>query len=267
MARLALKKEFWVACVVYFVFVKLGKWFIGRATVYKLRLQIDSQAFSSAQQQTVRALNECTNDKIAACPIITHVDSHVREKHKKIPVMARDRYVAVCHLVTAAWANNCVTVVHDTPGTPDDLPDLEPTNGHLGDSDGPKPIIPTRNNTAPLNLLRRSVRIVRKTWHQLFTDIQLGQARKLPGEDKIVEEYSGVVCGPELFDITAAFRGDEPDEVAGVSRHLRQLKSLVTNDVIPRDILEDAAQRLNTATDIICGIVSDLATEHYLVAY
>ena len=53
------------------------------------------------------------------------------------------------------------------------------------------------------------------------------------------------------------------DEVAGVSRHLRQLRSLTTGDLISRTISPEASARLTMATDILCDVLGGLAGEHY----
>jgi len=255
---------FWRALGLFVALVFLAQRLLRRRTVWKVQLRIESQAFSIARGQKTRAMQETTSDKVAATPIITHVENHVKNAHSHMPVELRDKYLAICLLITSAWADNRVNVVQTTPGEPDTEAVQDNSGEYLGDLGAAKRLLATRTNTCPPNVWRRSVRVIKRTWDQLFVDVQQGRDRTLPGQDEIKEYYSGVVTGPELFDITEGFAGGVEDEIAGVSRHLRQLRSTLTGDYLPKEISQEATDRLNTATDIICRIVSLLANEYFL---
>jgi len=255
---------FWQSVFIFFVVFYVLRWLSRSRTVWTVRLKIESQAFSIAQIQKTRAMNESTSDKVAACPIITHVANYVMTEHKQVPVAIRDVYLHVCLLIAAGWADNRVREVECTESEPDTAPVESTERESLGDLGKQKRLLKTRNNTAPPNVWRRSVRVFKKSWSQLFDDVQRGQTRKLPDADEECETYCGVVSGPEFFKVTEGFEGGVEDEIAGVSRHLRQLKSLVTGEYIPREISPDAAERLDKATELICRFVVALVDEHYL---
>lgn len=255
---------FWQALGVFFVVRFLVDWLTRRRTVWKVQLRIESQAFSIARGQKTRAKQETTSEKVAATPIITHVENHVKTAHANMPVELRDKYLAICLLISSGWADNRVQVVQTTPGEPDAEPVQDNKRESLGDLGVEKRLLRTRNNTCPPNVWRRSIRVIKKSWNKLFDDVQRGQDRVLPGQDEIKEHYSGVVTGPEFFDITEGFEGNMDDEIAGVSRHLRQLKSTLTGEYIPREISTEAELRLDIATGIICFIVGALANKHFL---
>lgn len=262
--QLAGQPLFWQSVCVFFIVGYLVNWATYRRTAWCVRLKIESQAFSIASTQKIRAQQETTSEKVAACPIITHVCNHVMVTHAKMPVTARDKYIAICVIITSGWANNRVRVVDETAAEPDSTTPEDNPRESLGDVGNAKRLLLTRNNTAPPNVWRRSVRVLIKPWTRLFDDRQRGQDRTLPGDDGIKEYYCGLVTGPELIDITPGFCGDQTDEIAGVSRHLRELKSTVTGEGLDREISPEAEARLNMATDIICSIVKVAAKAHFL---
>jgi hypothetical protein len=255
---------FWQPLGVFFVVGVFANWLSRRRTVWKVQLRIESQAFSIARGQNTRAKQESTSEKVAAAPIITHVENHVKTAHTHMPVELRDKYLAICLLITSGWADNRVRVVQTTPGEPDAEPVQDNKRECLGDLGVAKRLLRTRNNTCPPNVWRRSIRVFKKSYHKLFDDVQRGQDRVLPGQDEIKEHYCGVVTGPEFFDITEGFEGSMEDEIAGVSRHLRQLKSTPTGEYIQQEISQEAEARLDMATGIICSIVGVLASKHFL---
>lgn len=259
------QKEFWQSIFVTIVVYRVLQWFLQRRAVWSVRLRVESQALAAATTQTTRALQETTTDRVAATPIISHVENHVRTAHGNMPVEAREKYLAICRLVAAGWADNRVTIVDVTEGVENEPEDLDPlivNTESLGNVGAEKRILLTRVNTAPPNLLRKTVRIVKRTIAQLFNDIQYGQKRTLPGMDGIVEQYCGVITGPELMDISAGFTGGCEDEIAGVSRHLRQLKSLVDGEYIESTISTAAEERLDQACDVIARILRLAAIDH-----
>jgi len=249
---------------VFVVMYVLLKWLTRRQTIWVVRLRVESQALSVARTQKTRAMQETTSDKVAACPIITHVENHVRVTHARMPIEVRDKYLAVCILVASAWADNRLRIVQATAGEPDVTTPQETTAESRDASGSKKRLLPTRNNQCKPNSWRRSVRVFIKSWFKLFDDIQRGQDRKLPDADEQKEHYSGVVTGPELYNITEGFEGSCEDEVAGVSRHLRQLKSTITDDYLNPVISAEAEARLELATLTICTIVAALAREDFL---
>jgi len=254
----------WPAVGVFIVVGIIAELLTRRRTVWTVQLRIESQAFSIARGQKTRAKQETTTDKVAATPIITHVENHVKTAHTNMPVELRDQYLAICLLITSGWADNRVQVVKTTPGEPDTEPVQDTARESLGDLGVEKRLLRTRNNTCPPNVWRRSIRVIKKSWNKLFDDVQRGQDRDLPGQDETKEHYSGVVTGPEFFDITEGFEGSMEDEIAGVSRHLRQLKSTLTGEYIPQDIEPEAEARLDLATNIICTILETLVMKHIL---
>jgi 8-oxo-dGTP pyrophosphatase MutT (NUDIX family) len=254
----------WQAVGVFLVSFMFTMWLTRYRTVWKVQLQIESQAFAIATGQKTRAMNESTTEKVAACPIITHVETFVRNEHKQMPVEKMAIYIQVCLLITSGWADNRVRVVDTTEGAPDSQFVQDSVREALGNLGVEKRLLRTRNNTAKPNVWRRSVRVIKKSFPKLFDDVQRGQDRTLPGADEIKERYSGVVTGPEFFDITEGFEGNIDDEIGGVSRHLRQLKSLVSGEYIDREISQEATARLERATDIICSVVDVLASMHFL---
>lgn len=255
---------FWRAVGVFFIVGYIVEWLTRQRTVWKVQLRIESQAFSIAQGQKTRAMNESTSDKVAACPIITHVENYVKTAHSNMPVEKRDVYLQVCLMIASGWADNRVREIKTTPGEPDSEPVQDISREGVGTLGVAKRLLRTRTNTAPPNVWRRSVLVIKKSWDKLFDDVQRGQDRNLPGQDEIKEHYSGVVTGPEFFDITEGFEGNIDDEIGGVSRHLRQLKSLVTGEYINREIAPEATERLDKATVIICSVVDALANQHFL---
>lgn len=253
----------WQAAVVFYATSVFLRWLLRRRTVWKVQLKIESQALSIARDRTTRAQQETISDKVAATPILSQVDSYIKSTHQNMPVTLREKYCAICLMVASGWAAHRVRLVNSTKSEPDTEPVQDTAREALGQEGGGKRLLKTRNNTAPHNTWRESVRVKVKSWFQLHDDVQKGQDRTLPGADEVKERYSGVVTGPELFDITEGFEGSKDDEVAGVSRHLRRLKSTISGEYLepPTD---EAEARLNRATDIICDIVSTLARIHML---
>jgi len=255
---------FWEAIGVFIAVAVFGEWLTRCRTVWVVRLRIESQAFSIARNQKTRAKSESTTIKVAATPVITQVDSYVRATHTNMPVELRDQYLAICLIITAGWADNRVRVVSSTPGEPDTESAQGNSRESLGDLGAAKRLLKTRNNTAKPNVWRKSVRVIKKSITQLFDLVQRGQDRNIPGADEVKEHYSGVVTGPEFFDITEGFEGSMEDEIAGVSRHLRQPKSLVTGQYISRELSPEAEARMEMATDVIVSVISVLANKHFL---
>jgi len=254
---------FWQAAALVYMSGFSIEWITRRRTVWKVRLTIESQALSIARGQKTRATQETITDKVASTPVVSLVESHVKSTHPNMPVGLRDKYIAICVMITSGWADGRVGVVDQTEGEPDVVPPQETERESLGLEGGAKRLLKTRNNTAPANTLRDSVRVKVKSWFQLHDEVQKGQDRTLPGADEIKERYSGVVTGPELFDITEGFEGSKDDEIAGVSRHLRKLKSTITGDYLEPPTPE-AEERLDNATTIICTIVAAIARSHVL---
>lgn len=255
---------FWESVLIFICVWLIVNRLTRRRTIWTVRLRIETQAFSVARCQKTRAKQETTSEKVAATPIITHVENYVKMAHTNMPTNLRDKYLAVCLLIASGWADNRVRVVQTTISDADTEPIQDNSRESLGDLGAQKRLLKTRNNTAPPNVWRKSVRVIKKSYAKLFDDVQRGQDRVLPGQDEDKERYSGVVTGPEFFYITEGFEGSMEDEIAGVSRHLRQLKSTVTGEYLDREIAPDAEARLERATDIICNFVKRLAKAHYI---
>lgn len=211
----------------------------------------------------MRAGQETISEKVAATPVISQVESYIKSTHTNMPVNTREKYIAICVMITSGWADHRVRVVDTTLSEPDTEPVQDTKRESLGIEGGAKRLLKTRNNTAPHNTWRDSVVVKVKSWFTLHDDVQKGLDRTLPGADEVKERYSGVVTGPELFDITEGFEGNVDDEIAGVSRHLRKLKSSRTGEFLEPPTPE-AEERLNRSTTIICDIVAKIATLHVL---
>jgi O-acetyl-ADP-ribose deacetylase (regulator of RNase III) len=241
------------------------EWVSRRKAEWRVRLKIESQAFSIACSQKTLAMQETVTEKAAATPIVTQVATQVRKLHEKVETNVRERYIAVCVFVTSAWAGNRVTVVGQTECVEDaESSMIAPENPmeSVGDIGVAKRILKSRNCTAPTNELRSSVRVTAKSPEQLHHEMQKGEERDIPGHDYIKETYSAVVIGPELCNISAGLTGDRHDEAHGLTRHLKVLVSPITGEVISRELSQDAAARMNKATDIICDILKATAREH-----
>jgi len=254
-------KVFWQSVCLFCLCGVCIEWISRRRTVWKVQLKIESQAFSIARGQKTRATQETISDKVAATPVISPVESYVKSTHPNMPVGLREKYIAICLMITSGWADHRVRVVDTTESEPDTEPVQGSERESLGIDGEKKRLLKTRNNTAPHNTWRDSIRVTVKSWFQLHDDVQKGLDRTLPGADEVKERYSGVVTGPELFDISEGFEGNADDEIAGVSRHLRKLKSTVTGDYLDKPTPE-AEERLNKATAIICNIVAAIAKLH-----
>jgi len=254
---------FWQSLAIFYISGVSIRWVTRRRTVWKVQLKIESQALSIARGQKTRATQETISDKVAATPVLSQVDSYIKSTHTNMPVTLREKYIAICLMITSGWADHRVRVVDSTESEADTEPVQDSTQESLGQEGEAKRLLKTRNNTAPHNTWRDSVRVKVKSWFQLHDDVQKGLDRTLPGADEVKERYCGVVTGPELFDISEGFEGNVDDEIAGVSRHLRRLKSSLTGEYLEPPTAE-AEARLNRSTDIICDIVGHIARMHVL---
>ena len=74
---------------------------------------------------------------------------------------------------------------------------------------------------------------------------------------------------PPLVDITPSFEGGVEDEIAGVSRHLRKLKSTVTGEYLNPVISREAEARLEMAFDIMLEFLIPIVMENplYLIEW
>jgi len=243
-------------------------WYYGTER-YIVTFRLDAQTYKCICDNVAAAEQEKTaHDAVAALPTLSRTRNAVNDSMGQASEFAIQAYKLVATIVAVAYAN--MSIVAQRPNlddwTPDDFtntPDDPSASGRSpiatnpgsntgsavahfaprsvqGDSGGKVPeedeyvALRRRVAQAKPNELRESVTIKVRTQGELQEAVERGHMNPgiLPDADDEHEMISAVIVAPKIIDIIPCAKPCLENEVSGVNRHLRVLKSAVTGKTL-----------------------------------